>query len=446
MITSNANLLSMLPFHNLILHIPETVTYNSKIVSTVAMSSSTTHDSPPDARSETNSSSEGLAIPTPGSETGKTLIDGFEMFIDSQIHERVQPLEASLAAEALKTKRFEEMVEKLGKEVASLRKENAEHQAQNDVLRNEVNRLVGEAMDQKAGDGKRQEQVKSLQSEVENIGRRIQTISVESMEQEERIDILMERHLQQKGAERGQRKRPKIDSRQQADQDKVPQTSWREEQITKLQQSLDDHKEMMAHLVETNEDLLFDPKKIGFFGYKQSYNGDPVSGPDTIMHGSLVERFIEALQVATQTVPERVVRRNLQYCFVGDARTWYFSVLTPDERGKLAEGPGLTNWTTLLRKKWGRDDGSTATFPSFQLSLQLPRSARLRSTMDFFVSAMKAARQMRKDDTYSQLALAYEHTGTTLQHFVAPPKMGETLNDFIIRADSVLREKGYLNH
>ncbi|KAK8205174.1 hypothetical protein IWZ01DRAFT_88958 [Phyllosticta capitalensis] len=430
----------MLPVHNLILHIPDTVTYKSKIVSATTMSSSTTHDSPPDARSESNSSSEGLAIPTPGSETGKTLIDGFEMFIDSQIHERVQPLEASLAAEALKTKRFEEMVEKLGKEVASLRKENAEHQAQNDVLRNEVKRLARDAMDQETDDGLRQKQIQGLQGDVNDISRQVFDIT----ERQDRMDDVMEQYRQPKGPEGVQQKAPNVDSTQQADQDKVPQTSWREEHITELQQSLDDHKEMMAHLVETNEDLLFDPKKIGFFGYKQSYNGDPVSGPDTIMHGSLVERCIEALQVATQTVPERVVRRNLQYCFVGDARTWYFSVLTQEERGKLAKGLGLTNWTTQLRKKWGRDDGSTATFPSFQLGLQLPRSARLRSTMDFFVSAMEVARQLGKDDTYSQLALAYEHTGTTLRHFVAPPKMGETLNDFIIRADSVLREKGYL--
>ncbi|KAK8239377.1 hypothetical protein IWZ00DRAFT_72120 [Phyllosticta capitalensis] len=430
----------MLPVHNLILHIPDTVTYKSKIVSATTMSSSTTHDSPPDARSESNSSSEGLAIPTPGSETGKTLIDGFEMFIDSQIHERVQPLEASLAAEALKTKRFEEMVEKLGKEVASLRKENAEHQAQNDVLRNEVKRLARDVMDQETDDGLRQKQIQGLQGDVNDISRQVFDIT----ERQDRMDDVMEQYRQPKGPEGVQQKAPNVDSTQQADQDKVPQTSWREEQITELQQSLDDHKEMMAHLVETNEDLLFDPKKIGFFGYKQSYNGDPVSGPDTIMHGSLVERFIEALQVATQTVPERVVRRNLQYCFVGDARTWYFSVLTQEERGKLAKGLGFTNWTTQLRKKWGRDDGSTATFPSFQLGLQLPRSARLRSTMDFFVSAMEVARQLGKDDTYSQLALAYEHTGTTLRHFVAPPKMGETLNDFIIRADSVLREKGYL--
>ncbi|KAK8184882.1 hypothetical protein HDK77DRAFT_321853 [Phyllosticta capitalensis] len=406
------------------------------------MTSSHDYDSHRDARCEIESCSDGPAAPlTPASWCGememglqtplRVINDVAAEYRSSRILARVELLEESFPAGVQKTDRLEEMVDRLSREVAALKEANAECQKLIQGLQMQVESLFQEDNELRLQNDARRKEIKNLQ------------MALQVLDQD-RIDVLP-KHFgvqKEKQPQDVQREEPAaIESQKEMEQQRMPPHICRNEQITNLQQLLADHKDMMAHLVETNEDLLFDPKTIGFFGY--SFKVNTVPEPDYNLHYEL-EPFIEALQVAAESVPARVIRKKLQYCLIGDLRTWYFSVLTPDERGKLAEGSGLTNWIAQLRKMWGRDDGIPAGIPTFYLKLHLPLSARPRSTMNFFMSATAAARKMGKDDTYSQLALACEHMEPTCRECVAPPEEGETVNEYIIRTDLALREKGYL--
>lgn len=67
-----------------------------------------------------------------------------------------------------------------------------------------------------------------------------------------------------------------------------------------------------------------------------------------------MRNFLEAIQAATTTCPDYVVRANLWKCLKGSAQTWYNAQLPLGAKEFLRGGRGLQNWTQLLTRRYKR--------------------------------------------------------------------------------------------
>lgn len=102
-------------------------------------------------------------------------------------------------------------------------------------------------------------------------------------------------------------------------------------------------------------DLRFRAEDIGYFdpGIKMAdANGvNTYQGKTTYKH---LRPFLDAIQGATTTLPDYIVRSHLSKCLRGDALVWYTNQLPHGAKAFAIAGRGLENWTKLLTAKFQR--------------------------------------------------------------------------------------------
>ncbi|KAK8230868.1 hypothetical protein HDK90DRAFT_556802 [Phyllosticta capitalensis] len=236
--------------------------------------------------------------------------------------------------------------------------------------------------------------------------------------------------------------------------------SQRQKRIASLERHLSHQWVMISDLESYNNQFYgtqvhprFVPRECGFFDpdLDKHNTGDFAATRAGITYYRDIEPFIEAVQATPLTISFAEIQKSLHRCLIGSARVWYDSVLSTKERKRTTQGKDLTNWIALLRQKWGREQSSTWCLGRdeqfqdlFQLSLTRQNLRGKTSTMDFFVAAVRAARQIGMTTTYSQLCLAYTRVAPDLRGPLAigAPLEQDTLNDFISRADDAMRFEG----
>ncbi|KAK8234731.1 hypothetical protein HDK77DRAFT_429380 [Phyllosticta capitalensis] len=365
------------------------------------MSVSTTHEveSLRSAQFETNSSSDGAGLLTPASgssevpeqlSSGTALGDALAEWCDAKILEMLRPLEERIAAEAQETS-----------------KRNVE-----------MDRLADAFKNLQAQDAQQKEEIASLQTERTQHREQIANLQEELAQQSERIAEIQTERTQQKG------------------------------QIVSPQRQLNSQKAGFQALIDHVDKKLgrtrFIPNDFGFFepSLMQEVEHGGVINMGTTNYFADVESFIDAAEVAQQKLSVEIVQQNLHRCLLGSAREWYYSILSEGERDTATRGEDLAQWFSLLRRKWGHEDtvspsnvdhgfGKLDQITLTQESLEQSGG----STTAFFMSVVRAGREVGMDTTFSQLSLAYLRMAPDVQRAIGQPMSHETLNKYIIRAD-----------
>ncbi|KAK8158494.1 hypothetical protein IWX90DRAFT_481961 [Phyllosticta citrichinensis] len=186
------------------------------------------------------------------------------------------------------------------------------------------------------------------------------------------------------------------------------------------------------------------PEEFGYFDHnllEARYGSVNVvfSGPKNTPFHRSVDLFIEAAHIAMQMIPADVIRKTLHTCLAGEARTWYYSVLTDSQRKKALEDDddgGIANWAALLRSRWGYTtaeafrDLAGLRFGGEDLKASV-------SATPFVLKAVRIGRKMGMGSTYAQLALAYSRVDVQVQAGLRPPSEDEAVEDFINRIDAL---------
>ncbi|KAK8205170.1 hypothetical protein IWZ01DRAFT_485963 [Phyllosticta capitalensis] len=443
-----------------------------------------------EARSESNFSSDDSAILTPLSDCSQAYNGppSVEKLADivaeicnrlplhrggnfQQQSEQVAHMRGAIAAEAQDAFRLRNEVKRLSREVTGLKAENTDHvlriaemerlmaadRQESCKLRKDVENLSQDAMDLKKEKLDQQVQVTKLQNEAGLLREELVADLLRQLDREkESLKLLQmqkpDRQKEPDNAPPGERI-----AKSQSNHDEEPSNIRPEKNLPAIQNQLNDQKEIMARLIESNEDLLFDPQRVGFFDPDSlfSYKGSAHSGQkDGFVYYRNIELFIEAAEAAARTIPVRVLRNNLQHCLAGLARSWYISILTTDERDEAATGPGLANWASLLRKnrarlKTAREEENPPDVTDAPSSDSTKGDCGY-SVMPTLFATLRLASEIRVDDQHELLLLFCYCLERGLRPiFPSPefprPQKGETTHDFMVRTDSYLRDMEFFS-
>ncbi|KAK7536804.1 uncharacterized protein J3D65DRAFT_623484, partial [Phyllosticta citribraziliensis] len=131
-------------------------------------------------------------------------------------------------------------------------------------------------------------------------------------------------------------------------------------------QSVQAHNRKLEERLSSLQSALADPsplrlipQEFGFFDHnlpEAQYGSANVvfGGQKNSPFHRTVDLFIEAVHIAMQMLPADVIRKTLHTCLAGEARIWYYSVLTDSQRKKTLEDDddgGIANWAALLRSR-----------------------------------------------------------------------------------------------
>ncbi|KAK8158493.1 hypothetical protein BKA80DRAFT_333388 [Phyllosticta citrichinensis] len=208
------------------------------------------------------------------------------------------------------------------------------------------------------------------------------------------------------------------------------------EDNAKLRKDVEELKEKVDRLSEAavNAATPFNPHDIGFYekdyGYGRSCSVNHMTWEGRLYYLN-IEFFIDAVLMAAERIPEQVIRNNLQHCLLGDACTWYSSILTADQREELTKGDGLSDWIGLLRQKWGMTtDDAFQKLASLEITDDDVKKDQ-NFAAKFVIYAVQIGRRIGMDTTFLQLTLAYTRLKPEMQAKVKPPAEDETVEDFI---------------